>query len=745
VSLRAAAHILVFCAGAAALSWELLWQHFAALALGVSAGGTAIVLATTMAGMTIGSLACGRLLAGRTLRRPFWLYVACESVVGVAGLALEPGFRARERLDVAVFHAMATAAPVAHALGVALLLSPATLALGATLPVLGLIADRHRLSLARLYGANVAGASVGVVALAFAVIPTVGIHVTVGLASSLNLAVAAACAVLAARARGRADVGERSSVPRDDAPFPFAAACAVALATGLATFVLEVAWFRSLRATFHSGTDAFAILLFSVLLPLAAGARAAPWLRRRGVALPWVLAAAGILVLAATTPIDRFDQLAPLPSSYWPRVATWMLLSLGLIGPPVALIGASLPWLLEVFPGPRRQARLYGINTVGAVAGSLGTAWALLPLVGAAGSARVAGATLAVAGAALLRGRSRAVAAAVLVVAFAAAELSDSGVGTARARWWGDRSRYRLLAHEEGPDVSTSVLERQGDDMHVLLIDGFPASVENLQGAHYMAWMGRLPMLLAADPERALVICFGTGQTAHGVLDEGPAHLDVVDINAAVFAHADLFPSNHGVLKDPRTTALVMDGRAWLRRTDARYDVVTLEPMPPTFAGVNALYSREFYAIASARMRAGGIIAQWLPFHLVSPADAFHIAAAFVGVFPDAVLWVDPVSTTGILLGRKGSGVAPLGERWPGFLRRRVPRDFDEQQVRAAVRLTPAALARYAALGAPVTDDNQALAYGSASALVALDATETLQRAHEWFVERAAAGRASPE
>ena len=36
-----------------------------------------------------------------------------------------------------------------------------------------------------------------------------------------------------------------------------------------------------------------------------------------------------------------------------------------------------------------------------------------------------------------------------------------------------------------------------------------------------------------------------------------------------------------------------MDGRAWLRRTERRYDLITLEPMPPNFAGVNALYSLE--------------------------------------------------------------------------------------------------------------------------------------------------------
>jgi len=742
MSLRAAAYLLVFCAGAAALSWELLWQHFAALALGVSAGGTAIVLATTMAGMTIGSLACGSVLAGRAVEKPLWLYVACEAVIGVAGLVLEPGFRALERLDVAAYHAMPAAAPLAHALGVALLVSPATLAMGATLPVLGLIAERHRLSLAGLYGTNIAGASIGVLALAFAVIPRVGIHITAGLASSVNLAVAAACGALAMRAHAYARGRAHAAAPAAEPPFPFRAACAVALTTGLATFALEVAWFRSLRATFHSGTDAFAVLLFAVLFPLALGAHAAPWLRRRRVALPWVLAAAGMLVLAATTPIDRLDQLVPLPPSYWPRMALWTLLSLALIGPPVALLGASLPWLLEVFGGPRHQGRLYGVNAVGAVLGSLGAAWGLLPLVGTAGSARLAGAALVAVGAALLRGRSRALAAAALVVVFSASALSDSGVGTTRARWWGDRSGYRVLAHEEGPDVSTSVLERRADKARVLLIDGFPASVENLRGAHYMTWMGRLPMLLAADPRRALVICFGTGQTASGVLDEGPARLDLVDINKAVFVHAHLFESNHGVLTDPRATAIVMDGRAWLRRTDAAYDVITLEPMPPTFAGVNALYSREFYAIASARMREGGVLAQWLPFHLLSPADAFHIAAAFVAVFPDSILWIDPVSTTGILLGRKGQANPPLGERWPGFARRQGARGLDERQVHAAVKLMPPALARYASLGAPVTDNNQLLAYGSASALVPLDRSAELQKTQEWFVELAASGRA---
>ena len=130
---------------------------------------------------------------------------------------------------------------------------------------------------------------------------------------------------------------------------------------------------------------------------------------------------------------------------------------------------------------------------------------------------------------------------------------------------------------------------------------------------HYMDWMGRLPMILHPSPQKALVICFGTGQTANAVRLEGSRHLDIVDVNPAVFGMAHLFSKNQNILEDPGTHRVVMDGRAYLRRTTRNYDVVTLEPMPPTFAGSNALYSLEFYLLIKSRLNDGGVAAQWLP------------------------------------------------------------------------------------------------------------------------------------
>src|SRR4029079_14687075 len=123
-----------------------------------------------------------------------------------------------------------------------------------------------------------------------------------------------------------------------------------------------------------------------------------------------------------------------------------------------------------------------------------------------------------------------------------------------------------VVAHDDTPDGTLAVVEIPGQRM--LVIDGFVAAGE-AHMAHYMAWMGRLPMMLVKEPEHALVICFGTGQTAHAVLTEGVAQLDIVDLNPGVFALADQFPSNAGVLHDPCVETIAMDGRAWLRRSDA--------------------------------------------------------------------------------------------------------------------------------------------------------------------------------
>jgi spermidine synthase len=375
------------------------------------------------------------------------------------------------------------------------------------------------------------------------------------------------------------------------------------------------------------------------------------------------------------------------------------------------LLGTTLPWILGRHVDVHRWGRVYAANTLAAVLGSLTAGWLLLPSFGFARTAWLLGAAAVACGMPLLpTRRKRGLALGAACLALGVAAFGESGVGRTRVISNIEGAITRVVAFEEGPDSTVAIAESR-DGTNVLLIDGFAASAGAGAGAHYMVWMGRLPMILHPAPKRALVICFGTGQTANAVRQENPESLDIVDLDGAVFRMAHHFDANEHVLDDPRVHPIVMDGRAWMRRTDHRYDVITLEPMPPNFAGVNSLYSREFYELARSRLEPDGVIAQWLPIHILSVHDSIAITATFRAVFPDALLWLDPMGATGILVGRKGEPRA-FGASWPGLSREGIARDLGPDEVRSRLLLGPHGLAVYANGGTIVTDDNQLLSYG---------------------------------
>ena len=687
--------LLLFAAGFAALSWEVLWQLEATLALGLSAQGTALTLATTMAGFSLGALVLGKRVPSHH-PRPLRLYARLEAVIGVSGCLMLPAFALVERADTALYGVAPALAPFLHLVGLALVLGPPTVAMGATVPVLALVSRRYGEPLSRLYGVNTLGAALGCLAMAFLLIPALGVYGCVAAVAAVNFTVA----TLAWRWPSGGALEEEVQ-GGSGSPFTPGQEAVLTLATGFATFALEVAWFRSLRAAFQSNTESFALMLACVLLALGVAAALAPRLKHPPTGL---LAGAGVLVLAATPLVERFD-LVPWPTAYFPQIAARFALTALVLGTPIALLGLPLPWLLDAQTRPEDCARCYVLNTLGAVAGSLGAAWLLLPSLGFAHTAWLTGCLLVLAAAGVARKPLWLVAGAA---ALALAAGTQSGVGRLRIQGIATPPQA-ILSFREGPDSTISTVQYPAERM--LVIDGFVASSVHKVLTHYMPMMGSVPMALHEKPEDALVICFGTGQTANAVRQEGAERLRIVELNAGVLAMGELFDANQGVLKDPRVHPTVMDGRAWLRRTRERYDVITLEPMPPAFAGVNSLYSREFYQLARARLKPGGIVAQWLPWHLVSTFDGASIARTFQETFPNSVLWIDPVGFTGILVGRADD--TPF--EWKGLARAR--RSLTDEEMRRSLVLDPAGLKRYATLGEVITDANQQLAYGASRRL----------------------------
>ncbi len=739
---------LILLSGFAALSWEVIWQFKATQALGISAWGTALTLTVMMGGMSIGGLLMGNALRATPPIPALRLYGILEIIIGICGLLLNSAFHSLEQLDTLIYHNIPDLISVVYLLGIITIFGLPALCMGATLPVFGLISKNLGVSISRLYSLNTLGAAASVLMVALLLIPIFGITHTIWVIAAINLAVGIFALTLTPDLATPQTAEPESDLTQHNIPVKL---LLIVFITGFATFTLEIAWFRSLLTLSNSTTDAFVTLLAAMLAALGLAAKNVERMKRENKALGSQLFFAGVLILLVTPLIEHIDFLYAYNKHLQMSMdvnntesLNWMLdpetfaanslaafmyafkfllrffLFLTLIMLPIRMMGSAFPWILDTVRNSHKLGKLYAVNTAAGIIGSLAAAWVLLPTIGFAKTAWLAGALVLVTGIVMVSGIKRLLYAALGVVALLIAAHYETGIGKSRVQgYFGTDEEGRtakVLGYFEGPDVTTSTIE-YNDGARALLINSTAASWESgdtiRPSIHYMAWMGHLPMLLHPNPINALVICFGTGQTANAVRNENPQQLDIVDVDPNVFKLAHHFRSNHGVLNDPRVKTITMDGRVYMRRSKKTYDVITLEPMPPNAAGVNALYSREFYRLARNRLSEKGVIAQWLPFHVLAPHYSASITKTFMDVFPNAVLWIDPDSHTGIILGSKDDS-KPLTSEWPGLTRTIIKRNMTLEQIKRHVALNHQQLQEYSKIGKVITDDNQLLAYGRA-------------------------------
>ncbi|MBI4603750.1 MAG: hypothetical protein HY721_17485 [Planctomycetes bacterium] len=155
------------------------------------------------------------------------------------------------------------------------------------------------------------------------------------------------------------------------------------------------------------------------------------------------------------------------------------------------------------------------------------------------------------------------------------------------------------------------------------------------------ALQGHIPCLFypgTGAPQDCLGICLGSGQSFGALLLYPIRRLDVVDISSEIveISLRRFEPYNHRLATDPRVRLHLDDGRHFVERApDASYDVVSMEPPPPTAEGVYSLYSVEFYSEVARVLREGGVFMQWLPLYRVTPLDAKGIVKTQASVFPD--------------------------------------------------------------------------------------------------------------
>ena len=211
-----------------------------------------------------------------------------------------------------------------------------------------------------------------------------------------------------------------------------------------------------------------------------------------------------------------------------------------------------------------------------------------------------------------------------------------------------------VLSYREGIGSTVKVFrDKHGEKL--VSIDGFPVAGTTRGMLDAQESLGNVPLLLSrvTSPHVGL-IGFGAGGASWESLQYDVAGVDCVELVPAVIAAATWFPEiNHDVLHAPRYRVIMGDGRNYAMIASRQYDVISVDATTPKMAGDGSLYTLEFYRLIARRLSPDGLAVQWLPFHLLSPAEARMTARTFLAAFPHTTLWLSPLRYHGLLVGSR--------------------------------------------------------------------------------------------
>ncbi len=671
---------LFFVSGAAGLLYQVVWTRLFVHVFGATVLAVATVLAAFMGGLAAGGVWGGR--AAARLGNPLRWYGILEIGIGVYALFVSALVAFLDPLYIRLYPALEGSfarLSLARFATSALVLFPPTFLMGATLPLITEHLERTggaiaRDRVARLYGVNTFGAVAGTVVASFILVPSVGLSRTLVLGVAMSLAVGLV-SLLLARGAPRPDessepVRTATTSPTNPSPIPRPALLFTTAALGFSALAFEVLWTRTLTLSLGTTTYAFAVVLAVFLVGIAIGGLLAERFlatRRAVVLFLAAPAAIGFLSLLVLPVFDRLPQAFVAISNRgrgdWTQVLLAQIVVAGLpLLLPTILSGAAFPLAIALDRATPRAGRsvgdVYGANTLGAILGSWGAGFVLIPQLGLRNGIALAAALPIAATCVLLvthrpaRRRAWALAAilaASAVVLFAAlpdwnrAALTRGGFAIGaelrrRGRTQLGEDTSELLFVEEG--ITTTVTVRRWRDDITMQMNGI-TEASNVGDLATQVMAGGLAPLLHERPRDVLVIGLGSGITASAVARHPSVRtIECVEIAESVIHAARFFEeSNRGVMRDPRFRMIQGDGRNHLRLARGTYDCIVSQPSNVWNAGTSALMTQEFFALCRDHLRPGGILCSWIQGYSLSSDALRSVVAAARREFPRVSLW----------------------------------------------------------------------------------------------------------
>ena len=698
-------YFLFFLSGFAGLVYEVLWTRRFGLSFGNTTLAATVVLSAFMGGLALGSRFLG-VLADRWRERvsTLTLYGWMEIGIGVYCLAFERLVAAQDSLLLMIYRSFdpGPGASLALKLTLALLILivPSTL-MGGTLPVLIKQLSRKLTQVGavtgRLYFVNCLGAVGGALAVAFWMIPQLGMALSNASAAAINILVGVGALALRSRWE-QTEQDENAQAPEPDF---FAVseprrvmrwALIGIFISGFTAMLYQVAWIRLLSLVLGSSTYSFSLMVAAFISGIALGSliisRLMP--RIQSPARVFALCQAGIaLTVLAMLPIYSRLPLffvagrEAVDFGYRGHEVFKYVVSLAVMLGPTTLFGMGFPLVSRMAAASRehlagRVGGVYALNTAGNILGAGLAGLALIPLVGM--KITIEGAVLLNMGSAAailfaLGPQWRRPALRVVLVSVAGLFLYyllapswDRHLLTAGRlplpRWvrrprpvWRQAATGKCFITGRARPGVVSV-ERH-DSLLTLRVNGKSDASTGLDMPTQLL-LAHLPMLLHPDPSRVLVIGAGSGVTCGGALSHPELKgLDCVEISPEVLEASRQFAAwNRRYWADPRVRLMVDDGRNYIFRTEKQFDIITSEPSNPWIAGIGNLYTSEFYRSCLGRLAPGGILCQWIHLYEMEESVLKTILRTLLESFPHAVAF-SSVENSDLLLICPTTALAP--------------------------------------------------------------------------------------
>ncbi|MDD5505899.1 MAG: spermine synthase [Candidatus Omnitrophica bacterium] len=188
--------------------------------------------------------------------------------------------------------------------------------------------------------------------------------------------------------------------------------------------------------------------------------------------------------------------------------------------------------------------------------------------------------------------------------------LADCLQGLSVKRQW---QGQEVLDYRNSNYANIAVTRRHNE--YTFFYNGVPLITTPFPDRQFTEEFGNLPLLFHKAPVDLLVAGAGMGGLVRQTLRHPIKRLDYVEVDPLIIEMLKKYPTPLSEIEfgDKRLNIANTDPRLFLQTTSRSYDVILIGLSSQADLAFNRFFTQEFFALAKARLKPGGLCALWMP------------------------------------------------------------------------------------------------------------------------------------